>query len=282
MPKAGEAIENAARLEEIEFPEFTSQLISDTFNAIVTSMIRQQEAYADLLEKVSQSVADFEQESVSARDVTQWLIGNFPGDSRGTTTVGTLDDPGTLSETELEILERKLTSQVEEIGVELPGPGDASGGNGDEATYDLTEDDVGNIRDAARRKIARPRLEALQDLVSQGIVRVVVDDGTIETRVIFETVASEYDTSSTYESERTRSQYGGRAGLTLGSFSIGGYGSRQTTSVSTMTERERSSSRASVEIMGGVTINVRGDYQALRPEGGGEGEGGGGGGGGPA
>lgn len=266
MPGAADAIENASRLDEIDFPEFTSQLISDTFNAIVTSMIRQQEAYADLLEKVQQSVAEFEQEAVTASDVSQWLVTNFPGESSGQSSVGTLEEPGTLTETELEILDRKLSPQASEVEVEIPGPDDASGGNG-EATYDLTEQDVENIRAAVRRKVARPRLEALEDLVSQGIVRVVVDDGTIETRILFETAASEYDSVRESERERTRDRYGGRAGLTLGSFAIGGYGSRQRTSVSTMTKREMSSSRVNTEIMGRVEINVRGDYQALRTEG---------------
>lgn len=266
MPGAADAIENASRLDEIEFPEFTSQLISDTFNAIVTSMIRQQEAYADLLEKVQQSVAEFEQEAVSSADVTDWLITNFPAPETGRSSVGTLDDPGELTETELEILQRKLSSQAEELEVELPSPDAASGGNGDEPTAELDEDDVEAIRRAVRRKIARPRLEALEDLVSQGIVRVVVDDGTIETRLLFQTAASEHASAVESETERTRTDMGARGGLSLGSFAIGGYASRQRTSVSTMTQREMSSSRANVEIMGGVTINVRGDYQPLRVE----------------
>jgi hypothetical protein len=276
MPQTSSAVDNAARLDEIEFPEFTSKLIEDTFNAIVTSMIRQQEAYADLVEKVSMSVSEFEQEAVTGRDVTDWLISKFPGEEDGTTAVGTTDEPGTLTETDLEILNRKLGDEATELNVTLPAPGDASSSNGGEATLDLSEDQVSTIRNCVRRDIAGPRLEALKDLVSQGIVRVVVDDGTIETKLNFNTNASEYTRRTDTEYDRSSTSAGVRAGLSLGSFAVGGYANHHSTSVSTMTKREASSSRAEVDIMGRVEINVRGDYQPLRPtEGGGSSEGGG-------
>lgn len=276
-PQQSDAVDEATRLEDIKFPEFTSQLISDTFNAIVTSMIRQQEAYADLVEKVAMSVSEFEREAVTPQDVTQWLVSKFPGEESGTTAVGTPDEPGTLTATDLEMLNRQLGDEAEELNVTLPSAEDASGGDGgSEPTLDLEESDVTNIRDAVRRDIAGPRLDALKDLVSQGIVRVVVDDGTIETKLNFETSASEFATKSESEYERSSTSAGGRAGLQLGSFAIGGYASHHNTKVSTMTKREASSSSSNVEIMGHVKINVRGDYQPLRttPEEGGSGGGG--------
>ncbi|AWB27554.1 hypothetical protein [Halococcoides cellulosivorans] len=273
MPPASDAVDNATRLDEIEFPEFTSKLIEDTFNAIVTSMIRQQEAYADLVEKVSMSVSEFEQEAVIDRDVTDWLIGKFPGEESGTTAVGTTDEPGTLTKTDLEILNRKLGDEAEELNLTLPAPDDASGSEGEEPTLELSGEQVTTIRKCVRRDIAGPRLEALKDLVSQGIVRVVVDDGTIETKLNFNTNASEYTRQTDTEYDRSSTSAGANAGLSLGSFNVGGYANHHNTSVSTMTKREMSSSEASVDIMGRVEINIRGDYQPLRPnEGGGFGE----------
>jgi hypothetical protein len=38
---ATQAVENATRLSEIGFPEFTAQLITDTFNAITSSYLNQ-------------------------------------------------------------------------------------------------------------------------------------------------------------------------------------------------------------------------------------------------
>jgi hypothetical protein len=274
MPEPSSAVDNAARLDEIDFPEFTSKLIEDTFNAIVTSMIRQQEAYADLVEKVSMSISEFESEAVTPRDVTDWLIGKFPGEEDGTTAIGTPDDPGTLTKTDLEILKRKLGQEAEELNLTLPKPEDASASNGDTPTLELTKTQVKSIRKCVRRQIAGPRLEALKDLVSQGIVRVVVDDGTIETKLNFNTNASKYTRSAETDYDSSSTSAGGRAGLSIGSFAVGGYANHHSTSVSTMTKRESSSSEASVDIMGRVKINVRGDYQPLRPdEGGGSGDG---------
>jgi len=42
---ASQAVENATRLSEIGFPEFTAQLITDTFNAITASYLNQTSQY---------------------------------------------------------------------------------------------------------------------------------------------------------------------------------------------------------------------------------------------
>lgn len=46
MPNDGQvaAMDRATLLDDIGFPEFTSKLVSDTFSAIVGSLIHQQEA----------------------------------------------------------------------------------------------------------------------------------------------------------------------------------------------------------------------------------------------
>ena len=50
------AVTEAARLEEIGFPEFTAKLITDTYDALVAANLRQQGAYAALLASVTQSL----------------------------------------------------------------------------------------------------------------------------------------------------------------------------------------------------------------------------------
>ena len=53
MSASEQAVESATRLQDLEFAEFTAKLIGEVFDAIVSSNIRQQEAYAELLERVS-------------------------------------------------------------------------------------------------------------------------------------------------------------------------------------------------------------------------------------
>ena len=53
------AVTEAARLNEIGFPEFTAKLITDTFDALVSANMRQTEAYVELLTLVSKSLTQF-------------------------------------------------------------------------------------------------------------------------------------------------------------------------------------------------------------------------------
>ncbi len=50
------AVENAMRAGDLKFPEFTSKLINDTFDALISANVRQMEAYAELISQVSKDL----------------------------------------------------------------------------------------------------------------------------------------------------------------------------------------------------------------------------------
>lgn len=252
-PETSDAVDQIARLGEIGFPEFTHKLITDTFDAVVSSMIRQQEAYADLLEAVSMSVDQFEAENVSDPEVDAWLAATFPSpDSRGSV-IGTVASPGELSEGDALRLEGKLGSTATAMDVTLPGDGSLDG------------EEVELIRTVVRRTIARPRLNAMREMVSQGVVRLVVDDGTIETDLKFETEASELQNQVETDTVTKSHGFGGFGNYTGGLFNIGLNGGYRKINVNTNTETTRGQSEASAEVQGHVKLNVRGDYLPLRP-----------------
>ena len=71
-----DAIENATRLSEINFPEFTAKLITDTFNAITASYIDQMAQYVNLLQLVGQSLQDYinaTRDDISADEINTFL-----------------------------------------------------------------------------------------------------------------------------------------------------------------------------------------------------------------
>ncbi|MFW6382749.1 MAG: hypothetical protein ACOCZD_01785 [Haloferacaceae archaeon] len=250
MPQASNVVDELSRVDEIGFPEFTHKLISDTFDATVSSMIRQQEAYADLLEQVAASIEQFEADNVSEREVDHWIQSNGPMED-GESTIGTAEEPGELSEEDAEQLEAKLREPMEELEVSsLP-------------TGSLESDDVGQIRRLVRRKIGRPRQEALEELVEQGIVRVVLEDGTIETRLKFEARGRESDTETEYDRERERAGFSGSGRLLTSIVGVGIGGGYQSIDVSTRTERRERDVEVEGEIFGRVELNLRGDYQPL-------------------
>jgi hypothetical protein len=177
MPELSDPVDQLSRIDEINYPEFTSKLISDTFDAIVSSMIRQQEAYADLVEKIAMTLEEFSAEAVTDTDVETYLRTYFPGEEANGTSVGTPADPGSLDDADAARLDSLLGAEAIAVGEEsnLPDAGSLDG------------EEVELIFRLARRLLARPRLEALRELVSQGITRIVVEDGTIETELEFRT-----------------------------------------------------------------------------------------------
>lgn len=236
----------------VEFPEFTSKLVTDTFDALVAAMIRQQESYADLVEKAAMTIGDFEAEAVADGEVDDWLATTFPAESGAGSAVGTVAEPGDLEENDVARLTLLLGATATDMEIELP----SSAGSLDGA-------DVTNIRSVVRRKVARPRLEALRELVAQGIVRIVVEDGTVETSLKFDTWSTETEMDRASKYDRDSYGFGGRAGFLSSLFGISGSGHRHGLTVSTNYDSRSADSGVEAQIRGRVKINFRGDYQPL-------------------
>jgi hypothetical protein len=106
----------------------------------------------------------------------------------------------------------------------------------------------------------------LQEMVRQGMLRLVVEDGVIETRLIFNTYGSSFyqEKSSDYQ----RSSFSFRSKARTGAFvSLWAKASASTSynrlrvSTTNKTDQDRSGSR--VQIYGLVRINFRTDYLPL-------------------
>lgn len=266
-----EAADLLSQANEMGYPEFTKELVTGTFDAVVSSMIEQQEAYADMLEKVAMEIEQFETETVSAQEVDAWMANNFANPSGSGSFVGTTDSPGDLTQDQVDRVHAKLGDTADDMeNTSLPGTPSDDGGSGGES---LDAGQVQAVRDVVRRQIAQPRMDALRELVTDGVVRLVVDDGTIETSMDFEVEASELRE----QIGRVRQKEAGHIGLignyVGGTLGIGLRGSYRNVKVSTERTRSRGTTEFEGEMTGSVTLNVRGDYVPLRQRG----EGGGGG-----
>jgi hypothetical protein len=255
MAAASQAVDNASRLQELGFAEFTAKLISDVFDAIVSSNIRQQEAYAELLERVAGSVQEFEGEAVSDADVDAYLVERFPDESNpGQTRLVTgYAVPGAESDDTAVRIDDLLGAAAADAGVTLPAAGDT-----------LEETDVDALAAATRRKLASRRLEALRDLVETGIVRLVVETGRIETRLDFTTYGAD-SSRSRYGSYERRKSGGSLNGGIFGSmFGISGNVGGSKVRTRTYTRNNTAYTSAKVETGATVELNLRGDYLPLR------------------
>jgi hypothetical protein len=263
------AVDNATRLSEIGFPEFTAKLITDTFNAITSSYLQQTAQYIDLVQAVSASLQDYINNTVD--DISADEIGTFLvslgalNDAALNFLLGDSTTPGSLSATEATALNNALTLP--------PAAGAAAGATVPSGA--LTNNRRQTISDAIARRIAANKYDLLQTMVRQGILRLYVDNGTIETRLTFTTYGSSTQSSSKSNRSRFESSlaagagagagFGGFAGPTLGGF-FGGGGLGTTSSslsVSTSKESQRDVTGSRVQIFGRVKLNFKTDLLPL-------------------
>ncbi|SNR47267.1 hypothetical protein [Halorubrum vacuolatum] len=253
MSAAEQAVDNASQLEDLGFAEFTAKLISEVFDAIVSSNIRQQEAYAELLERVSLSVQEFETESVTDADVREFLAERFPGEDPGTTS---FVEGHEVTAEEADRAGRLFESAAADPDLDLSIP---------EEGETLDEDGVENVERLASRRLARRRLNALQEMVETGVIRTVVETGRIETRLEFTTYGRDTSRRSSSRQRRTSAGASVRAGGGIGRvFGISGRANASRMTASSVNRSNTAYTSAQVEIGGKVELNLRGDYVPLR------------------
>jgi hypothetical protein len=145
-----------ALLQQVDFPEFVSDLIQGTFNAVVNASIEQMKAYGKLVEQVAKTVERFKQDSISDAQARDWLAQRFAAQLE-------LDPRGRLRWC--------IAPQVGAKGL---------------ASALLMASPSAHTRDlvaVARRRMAIDRQQLLSTMVTMGINRLVVTDGKIVARV---------------------------------------------------------------------------------------------------
>jgi hypothetical protein len=159
----------ASLVERVNFPRFVAGLIDGVFNAIVTSSIKQMEAYADLVKNVSKSVEQYMKDNVSENNARDYLADRYPG------------------HLEIDIGGDKPRLKAREDADDQNMP-DFEGDLGlKEPMTSLDDDKIEKeLVPAARRRIAMDRQQLLATMVMMGVNRLVVTNGAIEASVLFE------------------------------------------------------------------------------------------------
>lgn len=262
MPDPGqgakEAVALAARLGEVGFASFTSDLVISVFNALVDAHTEQTRQFVDLMGSVSASLADYVEataDDVSPSEVAALLAAlGLDADGTGVTS-GNVD--------------------AVNDALEVPAPaGAGAAGNNRVAVAGATSGDP--VVDAVARRIAANRYDFLREMVRMGVLRVVVDHGLVETRLVFRTRGRTERGRSESSSERETLNAGlaalgaglfmsgGSAGTSGGGFGlVGMYGARNDLAVRTTSSYDRDVTGSKVQIYGGVEIHFKTDYQPL-------------------
>ena len=192
-PQFGTAIRTGVEqaktfVEGINFPGFVSGLIQGVFHSIVQSSIEQMEAYAKLVADVSKSLNQFRDDNTTDNQGRDHLIEQFPdlfqlsmGDDAFGDFGGDGNAPPQPRVTLREDVDEK--SAVDRLNRALPLDKPLTGLD-DELVEAL-------LVPAARTQIATGRQQLLATLVMMGINRIVVTDGKISAKVVFDFKASD-------------------------------------------------------------------------------------------
>jgi hypothetical protein len=242
-------------LNEIGFPEFTTKLVTDVFNALISANITQTQAYIELLQAVSKSLAEYvndTKDDISGDMVLQFLAKVLPDASNSSGTKVRVN--ATLQQTEADTLNKVLV---------VPGvqdtPGITASTINDKAALDA-------ILQAVAKRIAADKYTLLKEMVKIGVLRLVVEHGVIETRLTFNTYSNAYYESN--KNDYNTSSFSTRAatgtgGITSLFVNASASTSFNTMRISTAKETSRDISGSSVQIYGRVQIDFKTDYQSM-------------------
>jgi hypothetical protein len=164
-------------LEKVNFPTFVSGLIEGVFHAIVKSSIEQMEAYSSMVAQVAKSLESFREDNVTPNQGRDHMVEKFP-DLLEIGTDDFSDNPGP---------RLRLRDGVDESDAlrRVNGTLDLQGG--ELKSMDLSDETAElALVTAARTQLARQRQQLMASLVLMGINRIVVTDGRIQAKIMYD------------------------------------------------------------------------------------------------
>jgi hypothetical protein len=256
-----------ALVKKVDFPKFVSGLIQNVFQAIVDSSIQQMRAYGELLANVAKTVDQFAQDNITENNARDWLAGRFPDD--------------------LEISTESMSGGFaagDEAPAASPQVNVKEGVDQDAALKKISDvlqlkEAVRDISDpqeelrivtAAKLQIARSRQQLLSSMVMLGINRIVVTDGLIHAKVVFDMKASDrvkrtarassFDKESDRESVAVEAGYSSWFSPVSASMKSTAEHEHTTTVESSVDDTSESKADVKAKLTGEVRVNFKSDY----------------------
>lgn len=256
MSGSKEAVELATHLPEIGFPEFTTKLVSDVFDTLIASNLRQTEAYVELLKQTGKSLQAFindTKDDIDGNMLLQFLSKVVGADNDGNPVV---KPGGTLTQAQAADLNKAV--EVKDAGIDSDNKAVTHGS--------LDESKFQKILDAVANRLAADKYTLLKEMVKQGLLRLVIEQGEIETRLTFNTYGSSYLQNRSTDYNRKDFNFRAKAktgGLLSGWVKASASTSYNSIKVSTATKTDIDRSSSSVQIYGRVHLNFKTDYLPL-------------------
>lgn len=253
-------------VQKVDFPKFVGGLIQNVFQAIVDSSIQQMRAYGELLANVAKTVDQFAQDNISENNARDWLTQRFPdavGLDMQEMSSGFADDDVTPpASPRLTVTAEDSATALQNISAELQLA---------RPVTDISDEaEERRLVQAARLQIARGRQQLLASMVMLGINRIVVTDGTINAKVVFDMRASDRAQrrarASMYDRNQvtTQTNISASYGSWYTPYSVGVDSSIGTDHVATVESSVDNTSESKAEVKakltGEVRVNFKSDY----------------------
>jgi len=284
MPNFNSAIDTAARFGDIPFVEFTQELITGVFDSLVEAHILQVEEYAEFVQTLTQDLSSYinnTNDGVSFDEISDFVLKyELPtlSETELEAVLNSLEAPSTSSpvnaaqpattDTWWGGLMNALAPAVDSLVDKIADPSQhddlqalAAYNNGVTSTLPNYQ----QIHDAIASLISSNKYSVLQNMAQQGMMRLVVTEGEIETKITFSTWQERESTLET--KNKTRAREASRTKLrkgALGAFKKARRKERQRqVTVNTAKSYQRDTSGTKVDIFGRVLIRFKTDYAPL-------------------
>jgi hypothetical protein len=176
--------------QEVDFPKFVSGLIKNVFHAIVESSIEQMRAYGELIANAAKTTAQFMNDNISEGAGRDFLADSFPDVLSVQVQAGSAGFDTNSSAAAAAAGTSRLVASGDNAEQRL---GEISRSyNIDPPVTDLSDDNSElRLVTAARLQMTKQRQQLLSSMVMLGINRIVVTDGSINAKVVFDLRASD-------------------------------------------------------------------------------------------
>jgi hypothetical protein len=226
------------------------------FQAIVTASIQQMNAYGNLLKSVAQTVDQFAHDNISMNNARDWLVDKYP-DQIGIDEEAAQGEGG---QPRLAVKGEDADAALQQINQDM--------GLAQPITDLSDEEQESRLVMAARLQMAKSRQQLLASMVVLGINRIVVTDGAINAKVVFDLKASDQAQrrarASLYDAQSSMNRNTTAAG---GNWGWGGAASVNenvqqhiTTVGSAVDESSESKAEVKAKLSGEVRVNFKSDY----------------------
>lgn len=237
-------------VQTVDFPEFVSGLIQGVFQAIVDASIQQMEAYGELLAATAKTVDQFASDHISDDQAREHVASRFPSIVR----IERSQDGGRqLAPANDDVEDTSALQQFARTN----------------ETIDFTDPEAERkFITAAKLEMARQRQKLMALMVMLGINRIVVTNGRINAKVVFDIRASDEARrearASLDDRASSESMIAATAALPWGG--AGGYSRKKhmTTVKSSIDDTSESKAQMKAQLSGEVRVNFR--SETLPPE----------------